>query len=139
MYSLLIFFCFFGFLTPGLFTMFLGQKASVLFSCFFMILSFLLSLFIFYEVCLLNTIVNIKFFDWFFFEGISIRFGFFFDTLTALMLIIICGISLLVHLYSLEYMRHDPFKARFFSYLSLFTFFMVFLVTSDNYLQLFLG
>lgn len=55
------------------------------------------------------------------------------------MLLIICGISSLVHLYSIEYMKSDPFIARFFSYLSLFTFFMIFLVTSDNYVQLFIG
>lgn len=55
------------------------------------------------------------------------------------MLLVITSISFFVHLYSLEYMSHDPFLNRFISYLSLFTFFMLVLVTSDNFLQLFIG
>lgn len=55
------------------------------------------------------------------------------------MLVVITAISAVVHLYSMEYMGHDPFLSRFLSYLSLFTFFMIFLVTSDNFVQLFIG
>lgn len=55
------------------------------------------------------------------------------------MLLIITGISFLVHLYSLGYMSEDPHLSRFVSYLSLFTFFMIFLVTADNFLQMFIG
>ena len=55
------------------------------------------------------------------------------------MLLIITGISFLVHVYSVGYMSHDPFICRFISYLSLFTFFMLFLVTADNFLQMFIG
>lgn len=65
--------------------------------------------------------------------------GLFFDSLTASMLVVITTISFLVHLYSTEYMSHDPFLPRFLSFLSLFTFFMIILVTADNFLQLFLG
>ena len=61
------------------------------------------------------------------------------DTLTAVMLIVVNGVSTLVHVYSIGYMSHDPHRARFFAYLSLFTFAMLMLVTADNFLQLFFG
>lgn len=61
------------------------------------------------------------------------------DSLTAVMLIVVTWVSALVHVYSIGYMHNDPHNQRFFSYLSLFTFFMLMLVTSDNFLQLFLG
>src|SRR6202042_1161459 len=62
-----------------------------------------------------------------------------FDNLTCTMLLIICLISFFVHIYSVEYMKNDPFFCRFVSYLSLFTFFMEILVTSDNLIQMFIG
>jgi len=62
-----------------------------------------------------------------------------FDTLTSMMLIIITLISFLVHLYSIGYMSSDPHISRFMAYLSLFTVFMLFLVTADNFIQMFLG
>jgi len=65
--------------------------------------------------------------------------GFYFDPLTSVMLVIITLISTLVHFYSVSYMSEDPHIIRFMSYLSLFTFFMVILVTADNFLQLFVG
>lgn len=61
------------------------------------------------------------------------------DALSSLMLIVITTVSLVVHLYSIGYMEHDKGKSRFFSYLSLFTFCMIVLVVSDNFVQLFFG
>src|SRR4029453_14175138 len=61
------------------------------------------------------------------------------DTLTAVMLIVVTTVSSLVHLYSIGYMEEDPHRARFFAYLSLFTFAMLMLVTADNFLQMFFG
>lgn len=55
------------------------------------------------------------------------------------MLVVVLAVSTLVHLYSTEYMSEDPHLARFMSYLSLFTFFMLLLITSDNFIGLFLG
>ena len=69
----------------------------------------------------------------------SISWGFLFDTLTCTMLIIVTAVSTLVHLYSIKYMEKDPHCPRFMSYLQIFTFFMLILVTSDNLLQMFLG
>src|SRR5690554_1772117 len=61
------------------------------------------------------------------------------DTLTAIMLVVVTTVSSLVHLYSIGYMAEDPHRARFFAYLSLFTFAMLMLVTADNFLQMFFG
>ncbi len=62
-----------------------------------------------------------------------------FDTLTAVMLIVVTSVSACVHIYSVGYMSHDPSRARFMAYLSLFTFAMLMLVTADNLVQLFFG
>jgi len=83
--------------------------------------------------------VHFILFDWAVLDFFSVSFGLLFDNVTAIMLLIITCISFFVHLYSLEYMSHDPHLNRFISYLSLFTFFMLMLVTADNFLQLFIG
>ena len=70
---------------------------------------------------------------------LNLDFNFLFDSLTVFMLLIIITVSLLVHIYSFEYMKGDPFILRFISYLSLFTFFMLILVTSGNLIQMFIG
>lgn len=70
---------------------------------------------------------------------IEVSWGFLFDALSSSMLVVITGVSLCAHIYSIEYMRTDPHNVRFFSYLSLFTFFMILLVVSDNAIQLFMG
>jgi NADH-quinone oxidoreductase subunit L len=64
---------------------------------------------------------------------------FLFDVVTCVMLVVVTFISFLVHVYSLEYMGYDPSFNRFMSYLSLFTFFMLLLVTADNFIQMFIG
>merc|ERR1712093_338997 len=69
----------------------------------------------------------------------STSWGFMFDSLTVVMLVVVTCVSTLVHLYSTEYMGGDPHLPRFMSYLSLFTFFMLILVTADNFVQLFVG
>jgi NADH:ubiquinone oxidoreductase subunit 5 (subunit L)/multisubunit Na+/H+ antiporter MnhA subunit len=72
-------------------------------------------------------------------ELLNVDWGFLFDSLTVTMCCVVTFISLLVHLYSTEYMSHDPHLPRFMSYLSLFTFFMLILVSADNYIQMFVG
>ena len=72
-------------------------------------------------------------------ELLSVHFGLQFDSLTVTMLVVVSGVSALVHLYSTGYLEGDPHVPRFMSYLSLFTFLMIVLVTSDNFLQLFIG
>jgi NADH-quinone oxidoreductase subunit L len=70
---------------------------------------------------------------------LTVNFGLMFDSITSVMLIVVTTVSSLVHLYSTGYMAGDPHVPRFMSYLSLFTFFMLILVTADNLVQLFIG
>ena len=139
MYLLVIFFPIMGALIAGLFGRFVGRYGSIIISTTCMFLSFLISLFIFYEVSLSNSVCLIKLINWFDVGLLNTSWGFLFDTLTSMMLIIVTLISFLVHLYSIGYMSEDPHISRFMSYLSLFTVFMLFLVTADNFIQMFLG
>ncbi len=77
--------------------------------------------------------------EWIHSEYLIINWSFCFDSLTGIMIVVVTFISSLVHLYSTEYMENDPHLPRFMSYLSLFTFFMLILVTADNFLQMFVG
>ena len=98
-----------------------------------------LSIFCFYEVGYLNEVVVINFHNWINLGFIKINLGLLYDSLTLTMVFVVIFISSLVHLYSFSYMKTDPFFLRFISYLSLFTFFMLVLVTANNYLQLLIG
>ena len=117
---------------------FIGKysKTIIIFNMF---LCVLVSLFIFYEVGLnsINCIINLG--DWFKIGVLRVEWLFVFDSITSIMIFLVVLISLFVHLYSIDYMSHDPHVIRFLSYLSLFTFFMLMLVTAGNYVQLFLG
>lgn len=93
----------------------------------------------FFEVALNNIPVSVELFRWIDSESINILWSFNFDSLTVSMLIPVLIVSSLVHVYSIGYMSHDPHNQRFFSYLSLFTFMMIILVTSNNYLLMFVG
>ena len=139
MYLLLIFLSVTGSFLSGLFGRFLGSMGSSIITTSCLAVSFLTSIFIFYEVSLVGCFVYIKLFTWINSEILNIDWGFMFDSLTVVMCFVITFISLLVHLYSTEYMSHDPHIARFVSYLSLFTFFMLILVTGDNFVQMFVG
>ena len=104
-----------------------------------MLLTLFISYFICYEVVFCKSPCYVVLTDWIFCTTLHVSWGFLFDTLTALMLIVVNSISTCVHIYSIEYMSEDPFIKRFLSYLSLFTFFMLMLITADNFLQMFLG
>ena len=101
--------------------------------------SFLLSCFAFYHVALLHNPVTLEVARWINSADFVANWSFRFDTLTAVMLIVVTSVSSCVHIYSIGYMHNDNARARFMSYLSLFTFAMLMLVTSDNLLQLFFG
>lgn len=139
MYFLLVILPLFGALTCLIFGRFLGKQGASILTTFLIFFAFLISLFIFYEVAFLNSPCFFNAYIWMDSELFTPHWGFFFDTLTSVMLIVITSISTLVHLYSTSYMSEDPHIVRFMSYLSLFTFFMIILVTGDNFLQLFVG
>ena len=82
---------------------------------------------------------TVRLMDWFTSGDLSVAWSIRFDTLTAVMLVVVTSVSALVHLYSWGYMAEDPDQPRFFAYLSLFTFAMLALVTADNLVQLFFG
>ena len=139
MYLLILTFPLLGSLIAGFLGRFLGRYGSAIFSTTCVLFSFILSLTSFYEVGFLKTNCYIGISDWIISGMFSISWGFLFDSLTCSMLIVVTAVSTLVHLYSIKYMEMDPHCPRFMSYLQIFTFFMLILVTSDNLLQMFLG
>jgi NADH-ubiquinone oxidoreductase chain 5 len=123
----------------GLFGRKIGVSGSRLLSCLSIITTTILAIISFFEVGLNNNPVSINLFKWLDSESFNILWNFQFDSLTVSMLIPVLVISSLVHFYSIGYMSHDPHNQRFFSYLSLFTFMMIILVTGNNYLLMFVG
>jgi NADH-ubiquinone oxidoreductase chain 5 len=139
MFLLVLYFPLINFLILGCFGRFLGTKGSNLFVIIHMFLNLIFSYVIFYIVIFNSQICLFKLFSWFNISLFFISWGCFFDALTVTMLIVVNTVSFFVHLYSIDYMSHDPFSTRFMSYLSLFTWFMLILITADNLLQLFVG
>ena len=139
MYLALIIFPLLGSISSGFFGRKIGVKGSHLLTCTFILITTIFSVMSFFEVGFNNIAVGVKLFRWIDSESFNILWGFNFDSLTVSMLIPVLIISLLVHIYSIGYMSHDPHNQRFFSYLSLFTFMMIVLVTANNILVMFIG
>lgn len=112
---------------------------SYYFAIFFLILQNISMVYIFLSYLGSGNIIAIKLYSWVNSGYLSISFGLLFDSLTNVMLVVVILISTIVHFFSFEYMAKDPHISRFISYLSLFTFFMLILITADNFLQLFFG
>lgn len=104
-----------------------------------LVTSLVFSILISYEVLLNSNIIILNLYNLFIIGDVNVQIGFLFDSLTAIMLLVVTCISSFVHIFTAGYMSHDPYIIRFYSYLSLFTFFMVILITADNFLQLFVG
>ena len=122
---------------------FLGRKIGVtgshIITCTCLILSSILATIAFYEVGLSSSPVIINLFNWIDSEYMTISWEFLFDQLTVSMFIPVLYISSLIHIFSTDYMAEDPHNQRFFSYLSLFTFFMLVLVSGANFFVMFVG
>ena len=127
-----------GFLSGSMFGFCLGEivLVSTTFSVF---VPFLISLLIFYDVVSTGVVYKLNMSAWVVSENLSIDWCFCFDSLTLVMLIVVTSVSTAVHVYSIEYMSEDPHLIRFMSYLSLFTFFMLLLISANNFLQMFVG
>jgi NADH-ubiquinone oxidoreductase chain 5 len=123
----------------GFFGVLIGVSGAIYIALTCLFLSSLISLLVFYEIFYCGVKVRIELCQWFDIGTFETMWTFLFDSLTSVMLLVVLCISFLVHLYSVNYMEGDPHFIRFLSYLSLFTFFMLLLVTSDNFLQIFLG
>ena len=126
-------------ITSGFFGKFIGDRSSEIITSLFVSISALLSLFLFYQVIVNNYESNIVVAAWINSGTLNVNWSIKVDALSSVMLVVVTLVSALVHIYSISYMSHDPHKPRFMAYLSLFTFAMLTLVTSDNFLQLFFG
>jgi len=139
MYLALIILPILGSIVSGFFGRKIGVIGARIVTCSCVIITTILAIFAFLEVGLNQIPVKIELFRWIDAETLNVKWGFNFDSLTVSMLIPVLIVSSLVHLYSIGYMSHDPHNQRFFSYLSLFTFMMIILVTADNFLLMFVG
>nr|YP_009040922.1 NADH dehydrogenase subunit 5 [Pyropia kanakaensis]AIB08200.1 NADH dehydrogenase subunit 5 [Pyropia kanakaensis] len=139
MYLLIVILPLVGTLVTGLGGRWLGRKGANLFSAACVILCCCFSFIALFEVGLCGVPCYVSLSPWISSGALKISWGFLFDSLTTIMLVVITSISSLVHLYSIQYMEYDPHCPRFMSFLEVFTFFMIVLVTADNFVQMFLG
>ena len=146
-----LFWPFWGALVAGFGGYYLGSRLASYFAVFCLFFSFFLSAYALYIIGFHHQVVLISLFTCFdvpifiasnITENLAtyhITWALLFDSLTVIMLVVITSVSSLVHLYAISYISADPHKSRFFSCLSLFTFFILILVTAENYFQLFVG
>lgn len=137
--ALIVFLPLLGAIVTGLTTKSIGDGRAQKITSGLMLVSAVLAGVMFYKVVILGESQHITLLTWFDIGGFHANWALNIDPLTAVMLIVVTWVSALVHVYSIGYMHHDPHVPRFMSYLSLFTFFMLMLVTSDNFIQMFLG
>ena len=139
MYLAIIVLPFLGSIVSGFFGRKIGVSGAQILTSLCIAISTCLAILIFYEVGLNGISVSVLTFRWVDSESLNVLWGFNFDSLTVSMLIPVLIVSFLVHIYSISYMNHDPHNQRFFSYLSLFTFMMIILITANNFLLMFVG
>lgn len=128
-----------GAVIAGFFGRVIGDRGAYWVTSTFLCISALLSCALFYDVALLGNPRTVELVQWVNSGVFEFAWSLRVDTLTAVMLIVVTVVSAVVHVYSIGYMAHDRSIPRFFAYLSLFTFFMLMLVTADNLIQLFFG
>ena len=141
MYVAAIFLPLLGAIIAGLFGRRIGDRASMYVTSGLLCVSAVLGAIILYEVGFAKTGPQepIRLFTWMASGELSVDWALRFDTLAAVMVVVVTLVSAVVHVYSIGYMEHDPHKPRFFAYLSLFTFSMLMLVTAENFAQMFFG
>jgi len=128
----------FGALVAGLLGKLIGRTLSHLVTIAGVAVSFVASVLVFQDVLAGHT-YNGTVYTWMVLGDLHLEVGFLIDALTAMMMLVVTFVSLMVHIYTIGYMHDDPGYQRFFSYISLFTFSMLMLVMSNNFLQLFFG
>jgi len=139
MFFLLVFIPLLSAVISGFAGGFIGGFGSSFFSTLLLFFSCLISYFAFFIVALNGQPVYLLLLPWIYSGNLEFNWGFLFDSLTVIILVVVLSVSFLVHFYSISYISNDPHRSRFISYLSLFTFFIVILVTSDNFVQIFVG
>jgi len=123
----------------GFFGRWIGDRGAQLVTCAAVLISAVLAIFIFFQVAIGGQAVTVDLFNWMDTGDLQVEWALRFDTLSAVMICVVTIVSSMVHVYSIGYMAHDHSIPRFMAYLSIFTFFMLMLVTSDNFVQLFFG
>ncbi|MEZ5849410.1 MAG: NADH-quinone oxidoreductase subunit L [Hyphomicrobiaceae bacterium] len=138
-YQAIVFLPLLGALIAGFFGRLMGPRPSEIVTTLFLGIAAVLSWIVFVQIGLGHTTAKVTLLKWVVSGNLDVSWAIRVDTLTAVMLVVVTTVSALVHLYSIGYMHEDPHRPRFFAYLSLFTFAMLMLVTSDNLLQMFFG
>ena len=123
----------------GFFGRYIGDRKSEIVTSLLVSIAAIISFMVFYNVVVNQYEDNITIATWISSGTLDVNWSMKIDSLSAVMLVVVTSVSSLVHIYSIGYMSHDPHKPRFMAYLSLFTFAMLMLVTSDNFIQLFFG
>jgi len=123
----------------GFFGKIIGDRNSEIITSLLVTISAIFSALVLHEVIFSQYQDNIVIATWISSGTLDVNWSMKIDSLSAIMLVVVTSVSSLVHIYSIGYMSHDPHKPRFMAYLSLFTFAMLMLVTSDNFIQLFFG
>ena len=119
-------------ITSGFFGKYIGDRNSEIVTSLFVSISAILSLILFYQVIVNHYESSVVIAKWISSGSLDVNWSIKIDALSSVMLVVVTLVSSLVHIYSIGYMSHDPHKSRFMAYLSLFTFAMLTLVTSDN-------
>jgi NADH-quinone oxidoreductase subunit L len=117
----------------------IGDRTCQIITSAFVATGAILSSIILLEIIKTGKVYEYPILNWITSGSLKLHWSIYVDSLTAVMLVVVNSVSALVHIYSIGYMSHDPHKPRFMSYLSLFTFMMLSLITADNFLQLFFG
>ncbi len=128
-----------GSIVAGLFGKAIGRRGAHLVTILGVLIAFIVSAMVLKSVALEGARYNATVYEWMNLGGLKMEVGFLVDGLTAMMMCVVTFVSLMVHIYTIGYMEEDPGYQRFFSYISLFTFSMLMLVMSNNFLQLFFG
>ncbi len=127
-----------GSLIAGLFGKAIGRAGAHIVTILGVAIAFVASVFIYLDVAAGNTF-NGTIYTWATSGNLTLEVGFLIDELTVMMMLVVTFVSLMVHIYTIGYMKDDPGYQRFFSYISLFTFSMLMLVMANNFMQLFFG
>src|SRR5262245_63024227 len=128
-----------GAVVAGLFGKTIGRRGAHSVTILGVLVSFILSAMVLKAVAVDGARFNATVYEWMTVGDLKMEIGFLIDGLTAMMMAVVTFVSLMVHIYTIGYMEDDPGYQRFFSYISLFTFSMLMLVMSNNFLQLFFG
>ncbi len=128
-----------GALIAGFLGRTIGDRGSQVATCLFMAISALASIFVFYDVVVRGNSATYEIFTWIDSGSFELSWALKVDTLTAVMFSTVSVVSTMIHIYSIGYMSHDKSIPRFMAYLSFFTFFMLMLVSADNFVQMFFG